>query len=555
MTEHRGTTDRSTPLTGEDEPVDVVVVGGGAAGLTAALNLGRVRRSVVVIDAGEPRNAPAAHMHGYLGREGTSPLELLRIGREEVATYGVRVVDGRAVAATGDPTTGFTVELTDGRTVRGRRLLVATGLVDELPAITGLRERWGRDVVHCPFCHGWEVRDRPLVVIGTGGTGGHAAQVFHTLSDDITLVVHDGPGPDPTEAATLAALGIAVREGPVAEVVLTDDAVTGVRLVDGTVLPAGAVVARGAMVARSTVLESLGLEPVEHPMGQLFEADPMGATSVPGVWVAGNVADLAANVVVSAAAGARVGGAIHFDLLRAEVETALAGADHGQSHGHDHGQGHGQHGPGPDTVIDRAFWEDWYAQKDQIWSGNPNPQLVADTAALAPGRALDVGAGEGADAIWLAEQGWEVTAVDIASLPLERGRAEAERRSPSVAGRITWLPADITDWTPEPGSYDLVTLQFVHLTRDERAVGFRSCADAVAPGGTLLIVGHHPSDMDAGVGRWPDIDRFFTAEQLADDLDDGFEVVVADARPRTASHDGQEMHINDTVLVARRRPT
>ena len=166
-----------------------------------------------------------------------------------------------------------------------------------------------------------------------------------------------------------------------------------------------------------------------------------------------------------------------------------------------------------------------------------------------------MGAGEGADAIWLAEQGWDVTAVDIASLPLERGRAEAERRSASVAGRITWLPADITEWTPDPGSYDLVTLQFVHLTRDERAVGFRGCADAVAPGGTLLIVGHHPSDMEAGVGRWPDLDRFFTAEQLADDLDDGFEVVVADARPRTASHDGQEMHINDTVLVARRRLT
>ena len=117
------------------------------------------------------------------------------------------MLDGRAVSASGDADHGFVVALDDGRTVRGRRVLVATGLVDELPEISGLRERWGRDVVHCPFCHGWEVRDRPLVVIGTDGLGGHAAQVFHTLSDDITVVVHDGIPPAPTEAAELVGSG------------------------------------------------------------------------------------------------------------------------------------------------------------------------------------------------------------------------------------------------------------------------------------------------------------------------------------------------------------
>jgi SAM-dependent methyltransferase len=170
-------------------------------------------------------------------------------------------------------------------------------------------------------------------------------------------------------------------------------------------------------------------------------------------------------------------------------------------------------------VIDKAFWEEWYAQKDQVWSGDPNPQLVADAAGLTPGRALDIGAGEGADAIWLAERGWDVTAVDIASLPLERGRAEAERRGRGIAERITWVVADVTDRLPEPAGYDLVTLQFVHLTPAERAVAFPACAAAVAPGGTLLVVGHHPSDMATGVGRWPALDRFLTAEDLAADLD------------------------------------
>ena len=529
-----------------DGTVDVVIVGGGAAGLSAALNLGRVRRSVVVVDAGEPRNAPAAHMHGYLGLEGTPPLELRRIGCEEVAAYGVRVVQGRAARVAGDLAHGFTVELADGEVVRGRRLLVTTGLVDELPAIEGLRERWGRDVVHCPFCHGWEVRDRPLVVIGTDGLGGHAAQVFHTLSDDITMVVHDGPPPTTAEAAGLTALGIVVRSGPVRRVVVQDDAITGVLLDDGTVLPAGAVVARGRMVARSSVLADLGLDADDGPMGAVVAADPMGATAVAGVWVAGNVTDIAANVVVAAAAGARAGGAIHFDLLRAEIERGL------EAEGH---HGHGQHGPGPDTVIDRAFWEDWYAQRDQVWSGDPNPHLLTDTTGLTPGRALDVGAGEGADAIWLSEQGWQVTAVDIAALPLERGRAEAERRGGDVADRITWRPADITEWEPPTGTYDLVTLQFVHLTATERAIGFRHGADAVAPGGTLLIVGHHPSDLESGIGRWPDLDRFFTPEQLVDDLDDGWDVLVAEARGRTATApNGTPLSIHDTVLLARRLP-
>jgi SAM-dependent methyltransferase len=261
---------------------------------------------------------------------------------------------------------------------------------------------------------------------------------------------------------------------------------------------------------------------------------------------------------MAAAAGARAGGAVHADLLREEI--ARRGDDrrsaHHERHGHGHGHGHGsegRHGPGPDAVLDQAFWDDWYAQQERVWSGNPNPHLVTDTAPLTPGRALDVGAGEGADAIWLAEQGWEVTAVDIAALALARGRAEAEGRGATVAGRIDWLAADITEWSPMSGAYDLVTLQFLHLTSAERAVGFARCYQAVAPGGTLLVVGHDMSDLDTTANRWPDDDRFFTAEQLAADLGDRWEVLAAESRPRTATDpEGREITIHDAVLLARR---
>src|SRR4051812_2274907 len=148
-----------------DERYDVVVIGGGAAGLSGALALARARRRVLVIDAGEPRNAPAGHVHNYLGREGTPPAELLAAGRAEVGGYGGQVSGGRVTGAERTDDAGFRVGLDDGRTVRARRLLVATGLVDQLPDVPGLGDLWGSDVLHCPYCHGWEVRDRAIGVL------------------------------------------------------------------------------------------------------------------------------------------------------------------------------------------------------------------------------------------------------------------------------------------------------------------------------------------------------------------------------------------------------
>ena len=179
---------------------DVVVLGGGAAGLNGALMLARSRRTVLVIDAGSPRNAPAEGVHGLLGHDGIPPAELVERGRAEVRSYGGQVVTGEVVTAARDAD-GFRLTLADGGSVRARRLLVATGLVDELPDVPGLQERWGRDVVHCPYCHGWEVRDRAIAVLATGPSSVHQALLFSQLSSDVVFLRHRAPEPSADEAA------------------------------------------------------------------------------------------------------------------------------------------------------------------------------------------------------------------------------------------------------------------------------------------------------------------------------------------------------------------
>ena len=206
-------------------------------------------------------------------------------------------------------------------------------------------------------------------------------------------------------------------------------------------------------------------------------------------------------------------------------------------------------------MFDQAAWEERYRANPQVWSGRPNPQLVAEAAQLTPGRALDVGSGEGADAIWLAERGWTVTAVDISTTALARAAAHAAEAVPQLAGRIEWTHADLRDHAPAEGAYDLVSSQFMHLPGDARRDLFTRLATAVAPGGTLLIVGHHPSDLRTTAHRMHFPDMMFTSEQVATSLDPtAWKVLAAETRPRaTADPDGHDITIHDTVLVARRR--
>lgn len=304
---------------------DVVVIGGGAAGLNGALMLARSRRSVLVLDAGAPRNAPADGVHGLLGREGMPPAELLERGRTEVRSYGGQVESAEVTTARPDGE-GFAVDLADGRTVRARRLLVATGLTDELPDIGGLRERWGRDVVHCPYCHGWEVRDRAIGVLATGPMAVHHALLFHQLSADVTLFTHTAPAPSAEEAARLTALGVRIAGGKVESLEIAGDRITGVRLSGGTVVPREVVAVAPRMVARAGFLADLGLPTAENPMGVHVAADAAGRTEVPGVWAAGNVTDLSAQVGASAAAGALAGAQINADLVAEDARRAVAAA-------------------------------------------------------------------------------------------------------------------------------------------------------------------------------------------------------------------------------------
>ncbi|SEG89331.1 thioredoxin reductase (NADPH) [Actinacidiphila yanglinensis] len=307
---------------------DVVVIGGGPAGLGGALALTRARRSVLVVDSGEPRNAPAEGVHVYLGREGLAPGELLSAGREEVRGYGGEFTDGVVAAAAPAEDGGFTVELAGGRRLRAARLLVTTGLVDELPDVPGLAGLWGGDVPHCPYCHGWELRDRAIGVLSTGPFAAHQALLWRQWSADVTLFLHRGPEPSEEEYEQLAARGIAVVDGEVAGLETSDGRLTGVRLAAGPTVACRALVAAPFLAARAGFLAGLGLATVEqemagHVVGTRIDADPAGATAVPGVWVAGNVNDPMAQVIGAAAAGVKAGAGINADLIAEETREAV----------------------------------------------------------------------------------------------------------------------------------------------------------------------------------------------------------------------------------------
>ncbi|GAA3519510.1 NAD(P)/FAD-dependent oxidoreductase [Actinocatenispora rupis] len=299
---------------------DVLVVGGGAAGLSAALVLTRARRRVLVVDAGNPRNAPAAHLHGYLSRDGAAPAELLSAGRAEVAGYGGEIRTGTvtAVTRTGD---GFHAVLAGGSAVTARRLVLAGGVRDELPDIPGLAERWGRDVLHCPYCHGYEVADRPIGVLG-GPMTTHRAQLLRQWSADVVLFPHTAEV-SAEDRAMLDAIGVRVVDGRVTGVTVEDDHLTAVRLADGTEHPRAALFAGSRMQVDRTLPDALGLALREGPTGTWIDTDETGRASVPGVWAVGNAADPPGQLITAAAAGARAGAMVNADLIEQDAATAV----------------------------------------------------------------------------------------------------------------------------------------------------------------------------------------------------------------------------------------
>ncbi len=346
-------------------------MGGGAAGLNAALVLGRARRRVVVLDSGSPLNAPAPHMHGFLSRDGTSPLELLRIGRAELEAYGVPVVAAHVSSvsktslaeAAGNP--HFEITLEGGQRLRAQRLIVAHGMRLQLPEVPGLQEVWGDTAANCPYCHGWEVRDRPLAVLGVPATPGtpepagmpgagmraaHLGVLLTQWSPDV-LVFPNGAEIDSVGMARLEARGVRVDPRPVVRLEVEQGKLAGIVVGrDEEVVPREALFVAGAPAPHDAFLAELGAAflPSGWP-----EVDFTGKTSVPGVWAVGQAADPMHLVISAAASGARAAAVINADLLEEVLNTSHTG--------HAGHAGHADHGTFSPANVARLLGEQRHA--------------------------------------------------------------------------------------------------------------------------------------------------------------------------------------------------
>ena len=285
---------------------EVVIIGGGAAGLSAALVLGRARRRTLVLDDGAPSNAPAHAIGGLLGQDGTSPLELLEAGRAQLAA--LPSVELRHATATVVRAGSDGVEV-DG--VRAQALLLATGMRYRRPDLPGLEELWGDTVFHCPFCHGWEVRDQPLAVLADGPHAAVVAQLLRGWSDDVVLLT-DPAGLEPEAHAALAARGIPIDGRAVSGLRARDGRLDAVLFADGSELPRGGLLIRAPTEPRSSLFDDLGLERTE---AGTVAVEGWGKTSAPWVWAAGDAIEPAPSITVAIAGGSRAAGAITHALL------------------------------------------------------------------------------------------------------------------------------------------------------------------------------------------------------------------------------------------------
>lgn len=305
-----------------EAPYDVVIVGGGAAGLSAALLLGRARRRVAVVDAGEPRNVRAEHIHGYLTRDGVPPLKFLELAREEVQGYGVELIDATVEKVFPDRR----VCLDDGRTLTGRQIILALGLRDVLPDIEGADSRWGKDFFQCPYCHGWEFQDQTLAVLGTGESSVQQALLVRQFSSDVTLFTHEMGVLEGEACASLAACGVKIVQGRVLALVAGPDCLTGVRLEGGELHRCDALFYEPGATVEASIVQVLDCHTSENGC---VSTDELGRTGVEGVWAVGNAADPAAQVIVAAGDAYRLAVAVNAELIEQDVveaESALAGS-------------------------------------------------------------------------------------------------------------------------------------------------------------------------------------------------------------------------------------
>ncbi|QFG24081.1 NAD(P)/FAD-dependent oxidoreductase [Actinomadura sp. WMMB 499] len=306
-----------------DTAADAVVIGGGAAGLSAGVVLARARFAVTVVDGGAPRNGPAAHMHGYLSRDGMAPRDFLGTGRDELARFGGTLVPGSVIGTGRAPGGTFELRLDDGRVLRARSVLVATGLTDELPDIPGLSERWASEVHHCPHCHGYEVRGRTIAVLGSAAMAAasrHIAALLRRYSDAVTYCVN-GTDVGTAERRRLEAYGVRLVDGRVARIGTGagPDPVV-IDLDDGGSVACEAIFVAPRPVPHDSVLSMLGA--ARDPASGFVAVDPQGATDVPGLWAAGNVVSPRAQIVSAAGAGSAAAIGMTSWLLERELTAA-----------------------------------------------------------------------------------------------------------------------------------------------------------------------------------------------------------------------------------------
>lgn len=299
---------------------DVIVIGGSFAGLSAAMQLARARQNVLVIDAGLPRNRFAEEAHGFFGQDGRAPAAIMRAARRQLRRYStVELISGEATSAYAVDD-GFAVTLAAGDERLARRLVLATGVADELPPVPGMQERWGSSVLHCPYCHGYEVRDQPLGVLAA-----------HTMSPHQALLIPDwGPTtyftqgqyePEPSDLLTLKARGVAVERTPVVELLGDAPALDGVRLSDGRIVEVAALFTAPRTKPATPLAQLLGCEHEDGPTGPYVKVDQWGATSVPGIWAAGDAATPMHNATLASAAGVLAGIGAHQAGVRSATST------------------------------------------------------------------------------------------------------------------------------------------------------------------------------------------------------------------------------------------
>lgn len=304
---------------------DAIVVGGSFAGLSAALQLARARRRVLVVDSGRPRNRFAAASHGFLGQDGRAPAAIGRIAAEQVLAYPtVELLHDEATTAAATDG-GFLVGTAGGREERAARLILATGVRDELPPIPGLAERWGSTAVHCPYCHGYEVRDRALAVLATGPMSAHQAVLLPDWGPT-TFFTQGVHAPDAEQAAQLAARGVGIEHTPIVELLGPAPELEAVRLADGRVVPVGAVFVGPTIHLASPLAHDLGCAIEEGFAGPYVRVDDLKQTSVPGVFAAGDATTQMHNTTFASASGVMAGVAAHRSLVLAAAQPNAGAA-------------------------------------------------------------------------------------------------------------------------------------------------------------------------------------------------------------------------------------